>query len=248
VSHRYSRWPATDLSLLIVIVFLACEISLRQVPWYAWFGSLILFISGIVKNKIAFRLILIVTGAAFLGFWCIQDLWIRGIVIALTLWLSLSLASSTALLYLLLPFTLAGILTTVPDTEETGFLLGILIAPMMLAWRLRPSLTTAAGASPLAGLVAWAICCNGQGRPESIFVSIGCLGMLAIFPLLKTLGRTTSSWVLLLLHCLSIVIVLEFARTTPDTSRALFTAFAALAVPGIALLFLSKSSGDIKKS
>lgn len=237
LSHRYSRLPAADPALLIAIAFLAGETTFRPVPWYAWFGSLILYISGTIKRNFASRLILIVTGAAFLGFWSIQDLWIRGLVVLLTLWLSVSFVFAE-LLYLLLPLSIAGILTTVPDTEEAGLLLGILIPGILFYWSFRRS--EHPGAYPLAGVIAWVICCNGQGRPASIFVSIGCLGMLLAVPLLKMLARKTSNWVLLVLHSVPIAIVLTFGRTTPDISMAIFAAFAGLAASSLALLFLLK--------
>jgi hypothetical protein len=241
LSLRYSRWPAADLSLLTAGAFLASETTLGPVPWYAWSGILILCISGIIKKNAASRWIFIIAGAAFLGFWSIQDLWVRGIVIVLTLWLSISFTSSAALLYLLLPFSMTGILTTVPDTEETGLLFGIVIAPMLIAWRPSSSSTAQVGTAPLAGLLAWVICCNGQGRPASIFVSVGCLGLLVTYPLLKKLTSEATQFLPLLavlLQSLSIAIVLELARTTVYFDRAIVAACTAILIPTFVFIFL----------
>ncbi|MCI0601971.1 hypothetical protein L0156_03080 [bacterium] len=170
--------------------------------------------------------------------WFDQDWWLLGIAVLLTVWLSASFASATGWLYLLLPFSMAGIITTVPDTEAPGYLFGILVPTMMFAWRFRSESSGRIGVATLAGIVAWVICYSGQGRPASIVVSIGCLGILAALPLLNVLTRITSKWVMLILHCLSIGTVLVLARTTPHMTRAILAAFAALGILICAALFV----------
>ncbi len=241
ISRRHAEWPVPAPALFIALAFLVGEALRSQVPWFVWPGFLILCISGKIKDKIG-SLILIATGAALLSFWCIQDWWIRGAVVLLALWLSKSFSSASGLLYLLLPLSMAGIVTTVPDTEQAGFLFGTLVPTILFARHSRSQSSKRIGFAALAGIVAWVICCSGQGRPASIVVSVGCLAILVGYPFLNVLTRVAFKWlavVPVILHCVSIAIALGLARITPDLDRAIIAAFAALLIPGIVVFFLS---------
>jgi hypothetical protein len=169
-------------------------------------------------------------------------------IVVLALWLSRSIFYWNDLRYAMLPLSMAGIFLTVPDTENVLLLLGILIPATLFVWPLnRISSGTQANAAGLGAIVAWAICVDGQGRPASIVVSLGCLGLFMILPLLRLFRKprvfsmNKFRLIPLLLHALSIAIVVGVARTTSRMDFAVAAALLALGVPAIAVIMMSKT-------
>ena len=150
--------------------------------------------------------------------------------------------------YVMLPLSAAGIFLTVPDTEDVALLIGILIPAVLFAWPLRKvTAVSRADAAGLAAVIAWVISIDGQGRPASIVVSIGCLGLLAVVPILRRLRRARVfsmnrfRLIPILLHVLSIAIVLGLARTTQRMDFAAIAALIAFGIPAIAITLMSKT-------
>ena len=149
----------------------------------------------------------------------------------------------------MLPLSLAGIFLTVPDTEDVTILLGILIPAILFAWPLRKITggISRADAAGLGAIVAWVITVDGQGRPASIVVAIGCLGLLALVPVLRLVKKSRVfsmnrfCLIPLLLHGLSIAIALGVARTTSQIDLAAVAALLALGMPILAVTLLSKT-------
>jgi len=267
MSRRWG-WPRPAGGLLIAVAFLIGETAIRSVSLRAWLAILLLSGSELIfkhakKRTIAMRAFFIVSGAAILSSWSIhpEAWWLRGFVVLATAYLAPATAdlderyASAGLVQLLLLLTLGGILTIVPDTEETGLLFGLMLAASLLVWPLRSASLSMAGGAPLIGLLTWAICVGGQGRPASVLASAGCLGLLVVEPMVHATTRARMTLLerlppgtrvagALLLHCLSIATAIVFARTTADLEQSAVAALAALGLPAMLLLTPVFLKGD----
>ncbi len=249
ISRWFRKLPAPQTGLLIAISFLMVVQTLRPVTDRTWQGFLLLCVSGLFKRWIPVRFLLIAFGALLFSQWSIPDSWLRGFIVIATLWLSASFSSQTTIGHLLLPMSIAGIFLTIPDTEEVGLLLGMLIPTVLFAWPFRVDSFGRAGSAPLAAIVAWVICVGGHGRPASIIVSVGCFGLLIAFPVLQALKarevrrRYRIAAIAVLVHIFSMFIVLSLSRTTAHFGLAIVAVIAAIGIPAIlfvALLFLPR--------
>jgi hypothetical protein len=169
-------------------------------------------------------------------------------MVLLALWLSRSIFYWRELRYAMLCLSMAGIFLTVPDTENVILLVGILVPTTLFVWPLnRIGSETPANAAGLGAVVAWVICLAGQGRPASILVSLGCLGLLMIVPLLQMFRKSRVflmnrfRLIPLLLHALSISVAVGLARTTERLDTAATAAFVALAIPILAVMLIAKT-------
>jgi len=78
----------------------------------------------------------------------------------------------------LIAITAAGIVLTVPDTEQAFVLVGAAVALAGLGWPLHLATFGGLGALPVAGVVMWTVAYGGQGRPGSIVAGIACFGLV----------------------------------------------------------------------
>lgn len=83
--------------------------------------------------------------------------------------------------------SLAGVYTTVPDTERALVVLGAAVPLAVLGWPLALATLGRAGASATVGLLAWVAVTDGSARPGSVVGAIACLGILLVEPVARTL-------------------------------------------------------------
>jgi hypothetical protein len=169
-------------------------------------------------------------------------------MIVLALWLTRSISYWDSLRYAMLPLSVAGIFLTVPDTENVALLLGILIPASVFAWPLSQiGVGTRVDGAGLAAIVSWVICLDGQGRPASIIVSLGCLGLLMVVPLVhlfrksQILSLHKLRLIPLLVHALSIAVALGLARTTKRLDFAAAASLFVLGISTISVIVISKA-------
>jgi hypothetical protein len=76
----------------------------------------------------------------------------------------------------------AGVASSVPDTEHIAVLLGAAVP--LLVWSFPLPITSLGpeGAAAATGLLFWVAAIDGKGRPGSIVGSVGCLGLLLVEP------------------------------------------------------------------
>jgi hypothetical protein len=121
--------------------------------------------------------------------------WVRLLVFATTVVGGVALASFDrrwarhGLAAPLVALWAAGVYMTVPDTEAALAVLGATLVVAAAAWPLRLGCFGACGALPMAGLIAWTARYGGTGRPSSIVGAVACIGLLAVEPTARLLGR-----------------------------------------------------------
>lgn len=240
--------PFRFAALILPIGFLIGEMMIRSVPLRAWIGVLVLTASQAVSGR-AGRLLLLIAGLVLFASWSIhsQPWWLQSFFVLSAVFLAPAAVAfekrhTPLILTLFLLLTVSAIFTIVPDTEDPvlffGFLLGIAIAASLVDFRTVDHF----GSVPLIGILAWVICVGGQGRPASVIVSAGCLGLLVVEPLMRLVMRLTNRTadktgliIGFVLHCLSFSIAVGYARTTPSIHRAAMITTAALVIPLLVL-------------
>lgn len=124
----------------------------------------------------------------------------------------------------LLTITGLGVYGAVPDTEYARAFVGGLLGACALV--LLPRIRGRAGAAAaLTGLWAWASVAGGYARPASVVGALGCLGVLAIAPIVgPTLQRAAATWAgavtFLLLQAIVAGICSRVAGLSPSTLRS----------------------------
>jgi hypothetical protein len=114
--------------------------------------------------------------------------WIRYLTLAATVGGGVAIADfdhryrASGWASVLVAVTVAGIYTTVPETNETLVVLGAAVALALLGWPLGLGSFGMVGAFPVAGLLAWTAAYEGLTRTGSIVASVGCLGLLLAEP------------------------------------------------------------------
>lgn len=93
----------------------------------------------------------------------------------------------------LLAIALAGIWSTVPDTEAALVALGAALPLALVGWP-RPLVSLGrAGSWAAAGVLGWVVATGGAGRPSAVVGGAACLGLLAVEPLARRLDRERRS-------------------------------------------------------
>ncbi|MFA5882542.1 MAG: hypothetical protein WDA60_01695 [Acidimicrobiia bacterium] len=148
-----------------------------------------------------------------------------------------------------------GMYVTVPDTEQTSVLVGVLLPLALLGWpvaraRLGP------GAYATVGLVAWAAAVGGRGRPGSVVGAIASLGVLLAEPIARRLWRgrarvprRPTSGRALLMVALQLGIVVITSRvagleTSGPAAAGISLVALALAVGGAAIVLAPRGSEE----
>jgi hypothetical protein len=87
----------------------------------------------------------------------------------------------------LLAISVAGVYTTVPDTEQALAALGAALPLALLGWPWPLASLGQAGAYVAAGTLLWVVSAGGVGRASSVIGGVACLGLLAVEPLARGL-------------------------------------------------------------
>jgi hypothetical protein len=87
----------------------------------------------------------------------------------------------------LLAITVAGIWSTVPDTEAALVALGAATPLALLGWPWPLASLGWVGSWAVAGSLGWLVATGGAGRPSAVVGGAACLGLLAIEPLARRL-------------------------------------------------------------
>jgi hypothetical protein len=87
----------------------------------------------------------------------------------------------------LLAIALAGIWSTVPDTEAALVALGAALPLALLGWPRPLGSLGRAGSWAAAGALGWVVATGGAGRPSAVVGGAACLGLLAVEPLARRL-------------------------------------------------------------
>ena len=82
-----------------------------------------------------------------------------------------------------------GIFCAVPDTAESGALMGAAMAAAALGWPLRVARLGGGWAAAVVALSAWAVAVGGRGRPLSVLGGLACLGLLVAWPMGRRIAR-----------------------------------------------------------
>ena len=98
----------------------------------------------------------------------------------------------------LLAITVAGIYTTVPDTEQALVALGAVLPLALLAWPWPLASLGRGGAFATSGVVLWVLAAGGVGRGSAVVGGVVCLGLLAVEPVARLLDPAHDS----VLECL----------------------------------------------
>jgi hypothetical protein len=134
--------------------------------------------------------------------------------------LSLSLAGlPTALI----PVTVFGVWATTPETQHAVVLAGAAIPIALLGWPRPLASLGGAGAALTVGLVAWVGAVDGFARPGAIVGAFGCLGVLALEPLVRKAGiAVRDPWVLAAVHVGLVAVCSRVAGLSTSAVSALF--------------------------
>ena len=87
----------------------------------------------------------------------------------------------------LLAVSVAGVYTTVPDTEQALAALGAALPLALLGWPWPLASLGQVGAYVAAGTLLWVVSAGGVGRASSVIGGVACLGLLAVEPLARGL-------------------------------------------------------------
>jgi hypothetical protein len=87
----------------------------------------------------------------------------------------------------LLAVTIAGVWSTVPDTEGALVALGAALPLALLGWPWPLASLGRAGAWAVAGSLGWVVATGGAGRPSAVVGGAACLALLAVEPLARRL-------------------------------------------------------------
>jgi len=151
----------------------------------------------------------------------------------------------------LLLISVAGMFSTLPDTELILVVFGAAIAPALLAFPYGAASLGAVGVYPLLGAIAWVIAIDGHGREGAVVGAIACLALLVIEPLVRwsrnqsLLDRIPAVWWRPpAVAAAQVVVVLLAARVAGLIDSPLPAALVALAVlAGTAALLAFMRSG-----
>ncbi len=148
----------------------------------------------------------------------------------------------------LIAISVAGMFTTLPDTEEILVVFGAVVPVALLAWPKPWASLGAVGIYPLLGLLACVIAQGGRGRESSIVGAAACLALLTIDPVARWWRNRTALdllparwWRVPLVATVQLVVVLLMARVAglaPTASRAFAISFA-VALVSAAILAMS---------
>jgi hypothetical protein len=93
----------------------------------------------------------------------------------------------------LLAVSVAGVYTTVPDTEPAMVALGVALPLALLGWPWPLGSVGRAGAYAATGALCWVVAAGGIGRGSAVVGGVACLGLLAVEPAARLLAPSHGS-------------------------------------------------------
>jgi hypothetical protein len=144
----------------------------------------------------------------------------------------------------LLAVSLAGVFSTVPDTEQALAAFGVSLPLALLSWPWPLAWIGRAGAYAAAGSLVWVVATGGVGRGSAVVGGAACLGLFVVEPVARRLDRSGRSvlaslpggrWGTVLIASLHLALVYVAARvagtrSTPSQATAIVVAEFACAV------------------
>ena len=138
---------------------------------------------------------------------------------------------------LLFAISVAGVYSTVPDTEQVLVLAGVVAPIAALGWPLCRATLGPAGSTAAVAVLVWTAAAGGVGRPSSIVGAVACLGLFVLAPLAPPPARL-NSLVIIGAHALLVGVgarVVGLRSTVPEAVAVAVVELAvAVAVCGIA--------------
>ena len=234
-------------ALLIVVAFFIALSIVREVYLGVWmtialFTGSAWIVEKFLQNRFKARLLAFAASSTILAIFYYEthDWLLRLLLVASVVILSCAIFvfengfDRKRWIPLLLLSSAGAIFVTVPDTEGPLVLLGIFTATLLFPSK-SISRFFGAGHAAFAGMFMWMIFEAGKGRPASIMTVAGCLGIFFVIPILTKIlsgRRQNLSGVLwFVLHCLSISIVINYARATSDLRISAIAAGVAILIP-----------------
>jgi hypothetical protein len=141
----------------------------------------------------------------------------------------------------LLAVSLAGVYSTVPDTEQAKAAFGAALPLALLSWPWPLAALGRAGAYTAAGSLLWVVATGGVGRGSAVIGGAACLGLFLVEPVARRVARGGRSvlealpcghWGVVLIACLHLALVYVAARvagTRPTSAQAAVLVAAELA-------------------
>ncbi len=263
--YVWRRWrdaPAPIVGVLLTMAVLAATRATREPSSDLWFGIVLLALGGVLYPRTR-SVPLLPAALAVPGAWWVTrvvDLqgaaWVPWLLFA---WIVVGapLVTNFDLHFadrgygpILLLVSIAGMFTTLPDTEEILVLFGVAVPLALLAWPKVVASLGAIGVYPALGMMAWAIANGGRGRESAIIGATASLALLVVEPLIRWWSNRTLLdripnrwWWVPVVAGLQLVVVLLVARVaglsdTPQRAAlvamlVLFSAAVILTVAGI---------------
>jgi hypothetical protein len=201
VLHRSRSWPAPVPILGFLFggaVLVAVGLSLGWPAGLA-LGLLVLASAGVAGQCMGagplVNILLVVPGAWLVLFQGVPQLagWPRLLTMMAVVvggWLLADFNrrwQRAGLAPVLLAISVAGVYTTVPDTEQALAALGAALPLTLLGWPWPLASLGQVGAYVAAGTLLWVVSTGGMGRASSVIGGVACLGLLAVEPLARGL-------------------------------------------------------------
>jgi hypothetical protein len=149
----------------------------------------------------------------------------------------------------LLAVSVAGVYSTVPDTEQALVALGAALPLAFLAWPWPLASLGRAGAYAACGSLLWIVAAGGVGRGSALVGGAACLGLLAVEPVARLLdpgresvlgclpGGYRGAAMAAALHLLLVYVAARVAGMRPGAVEAALVTMVAFAVSvGLALV------------
>lgn len=197
VWHQWRNTPAPIVGVLLTVTAIAALQTTRDLSSNLWVGIILLTLGGALYPW-ATRVPLLPVALAIPGAW-----WVTRIVelsgVAWVSWLLFAWIVVGAPLVtsfdrhfvdrgygpILLVISIAGMFTTLPDTEEILVLFGVALPLALLAWPKVAGSLGAVGVYPAFGLLAWVITTGGRGRESAVVGATASLALLVLEPLIR---------------------------------------------------------------
>ena len=200
VVYLWRRWrdtPAPIVGILMAGAAIAALRTTRDLPSDLWVGIILLLLGGALYPW-ARRVPLLPTVFAIPGAWWVTRVaelpgaaWVPWLLFA---WIAIGAPLVTSFDRhfadrgygpVLLVVSIAGMFTTLPDTEEILVLFGAAVPLALLAWPKAVASLGSVGVYPVIGVLAWVIAFGGRGRESAVVGATACLALLVVEPLVR---------------------------------------------------------------
>jgi hypothetical protein len=148
--------------------------------------------------------------------------------------------------------SVAGVFATVPDTEEALLLLGAIAPVALLAWPFRLATLGDVGSHIAVGLLIWVAVIGGEGRSASVIGASGCLAILALEPIARSLPGSARMRIppaiSIALHLAVVYVASRVAGLRTDPVEAALATGAALLAALVTCIVIDSRSGRLSEA